>query len=340
MSDTKSSNHRLECPYCNEIFLTKSYSSHILNKHLIDILSDKDNKSELEKASLKKEGGFNDPIPIKTKDKESYYTPCCEKFYAKESMAMKHRKNKECRDNYVKKVKELLENVKPMIVNNNSTHTGSGNINNITNFNFYDLSGNLIKTIVKEFTEVAENERYNKASYYKKLEKLRSIFQDHPDYDSDISSIKSGYDSDDESEATLSRIDFNKDIKPYNKKMAKQLDESKLDLSRKALGLRTKEDSIADKEEKIRRQKEEEQFEEETEQFELLERKANLKSEIISLKEKLNRYEKRHNEFLEMMKNPSNGITQDIFDKEFSQTANINKTKKLLETVQSELAKL
>lgn len=338
MSSAKAVNLRLKCSYCNETFLTKSYSSHLIHKHSNDIFNDKDNRKELEKASCRKEGGFNDPIPLKMNDKEAYFSPCCNKFYTKVSLAEQHRKSKDCRDKYVKNIKELLEKVTPLVINN--THNGSGNINNITNFNFYDLSGNLIKTIVKEFTEVVENDRYNKASYFKKLEKLRSLFQDHPEYDSDISSVKSGYGSDDESETIMSRIDIEKDIKPYNKKLSKQLDEAKLDLSRKGLGLRTKEDSVSEKKEKAREQEEEEKFKKEQEDFERQEKIGIVKSNINGLKEKIKLYEKKHDGYLEMMREPRNGITQEIFDNEFNQTANINKTKALLENAQSYLAKL
>lgn len=344
MSDSNSQNYRIECLICKETFLNKDYSRHINLLHLKDIFSDDGNKKELKEACDKKEGGWNDPIELSVKEKMLYYTPCCKKFYTKLSTSQKHRTKKECRDKYVKQCKKLLSDIDDIIVDVSTTFDISGNHNVINNTNnqvinitnYYDTSGNLIKSIIKEASVLIETERLDKVSYFKKLSKLRSIFKDnpeYPEYNSDISDIGSAYDSDDESETTITRMDFKKDFEKYNKIIANQLLEANIDISRKSVGLKTKEDIIKMKEEQ-------EAFEKEQEEEERSETIGNLRGSIKSIKDKINRYTKQHNEYLELMKSENSGITQDIFNKEYSQTNVINNCKKELEEKQKELSKL
>jgi len=199
---------------------------------------------------------------------------------------------------------------------------------------------------VKNFREIIfdrgsiDIERYDRAYAIKKLNKIRNTFKDHPDYNSDISTIDSAYDSDDESETTFSRADLSKDFGKYNKKIATQLSEAKIDISRKGLKLKTKEDSIKNKEEEKQKREAEEEFDKQQEERERSEKIGDLRDGIKSIKEQIKRFTKRHNDFLDIMKNDNSGITQEIFDSEYSQTSIINTLNKRLEEAQNQLSRL
>jgi hypothetical protein len=350
MSDLSGNNHRLECPICKKDFLNKSFSNHLLNFHKDYIFTNKDNKETLKEYINKKIIYSGDYMAIKIDDTIQYFVPCCNKFYTKEGTAVNHLKKKECKDKALGNAKELLSGLTPISVDLSTTIDNSGNNNtntvnnnqviNITNYNLYDLSNNLLKTITKEATKIIDDERYDKVSYLKKLRKLKTIFENHPDYNSDISSIASAYDSDDESDTTLSRMDFKKDFEKYNKKIATQLSEAKIDVSRKSLSLKTKEDSIKMKEENKQQQEQIEEFEQEQEQEERSEKIGNLRENIASIKDQIKRLTKTHNQFLELMKHENSGITQEIFDSEYSQTKKINSLNDSLIELQKQLNKL
>lgn len=352
MSDT---NHRIDCSLCDKKMLNKDYSKHLNKEHISDIFNDVKNRKELEELADKKNGRNFRPIELKVKDKELYFVPCCKKYYSKMAHAEKHNTKKECYEKVLEEAKVILETinngidntVKPntTINNNNTDISGNDNtVNNTTNiinnYNFYDLSGNLIKTICKEVCGIIDSDRHDKVYYFKKLNKLKSIFQDHPDYDSSVSTVDSAYDSDDECDTKLERIDLDKEFNKYNKKTAKQLSEVNIDLSRKNLGLKTKEISMKLKEEKKKQKEEEEKFQKEQEQEERSIKIGNLRADSISIKNNIRYLENIHNEYIELMNNEKSGITEEIFNKEYSQTSKINKLKKDLEEIKKELSKL
>lgn len=248
MTDIKDKNVRLECPYCKDDFLIKSYSKHLIDNHKTEIFVNKHNKQELSEVANKKETWWPSPLEIKMKDKTQYLVTCCNKFYSKETQARKHSKDKECRANYVKNAKELLSSVAPVNISN--THSGSGDIiNNITqNITIVDLSGNILKTI-KRLVNNADYKEQERAYNHKKLEKLRAKYKDDPDYDSDISTVDSYY-GDDESDDYKSKLErFIPEVE-LDKETVKAFNKYGIDISREGLGLRTKEDSEREKQEK------------------------------------------------------------------------------------------
>ena len=300
MSDSKPTNRLIECPSCKEKFLSRDYSKHISNTHETEIFSDVENKKELEELSSKKDGRFFRPVELKVHEKTLYYVPCCKKYYSKFETAKVHTKKKECTDIVLQEAKNLLEKIGAININIDiSGNNNTANVNVTNNFNFYDLSGNLIKKIVKEFTTTIDVERRDMAEMKKKLKKLQSIFGDDERYDSDTSTVKSGYDSDNESEApiTAKKFDITKELP---KKIVKQLNEAKIDLSRKGLGLKTKEEKEAQQEEQKKKQQEQKAFDKETKEFERLNRIGILKSEITSLKDKITNNTTRLNEIKEV----------------------------------------
>jgi uncharacterized C2H2 Zn-finger protein len=342
MSDLSGNNYRIECPLCKSKFLNKDYSKHLDKEHFSEIFNIKSNKKELQELANKKEGRWFRPVEVTIKDKQLFYSPCCKKYYSRFQKAKDHSTVKKCYDNVIQEAKNDLER-SIHVISTNIDISGNNNtikLNNVVNnYNFYDSSNNLIETITTEACSIIEDARYNTVSYLKKLEKLRSIFKDHPEYDSETSTINSGYDTD-ESQTTLQRMDFHKEFTRYNEKIAKQLLEAKIDLSRRGLGLKTKEDSLKMKEEAIKQREAEEEFQREQEENERLEKIGNLRSEIKSYKDMIKRHENSHKENLNIMKMEGSGITQEIFDKEYCQLKKIDKYKKLLEEVQSKLAKL
>jgi uncharacterized C2H2 Zn-finger protein len=341
MSDTKPSNRLLECPSCKQKFLNRDYSKHINKEHESEIFVDKNNKKELEDLANKKDGRFFRPLELKVHEKTLYYVPCCKKYYSKFETAKTHTKKKECTDTVLQEAKNLLEKI---VINTPinidiSGNNNTANVNVTNNFNFYDVSGNLIKKIVKELTTTIDVKERDMAEMKKKLKKLQSIFSEDERYDSDISSVQSGYDSDSESDAPITAKKFDT-TKELPKKIVKQLDEAKIDLSRKGLGLKTKEQKEAQQEEQKKKQEAQEAFDKEIKEYERLNRIGILKSEIISLKEQIKKREQLHKERLELMKEENSGITQEVFDAEWSQTSKIIALKKSLMDAQSEMCKL
>ena len=132
MSDTKASNTRLECPFCNETFLNKSYSNHLNKVHFNDLFNNKYNKKELEELSNIKNTVCFRPVEVKVKDKEMYYVPCCKKYYSKIAQAQKHGRDKECYSKVVEETKKDLEQIVP-IINNITNIDISGNSNTVNN---------------------------------------------------------------------------------------------------------------------------------------------------------------------------------------------------------------
>jgi uncharacterized C2H2 Zn-finger protein len=349
MSESKSSNHRLECPKCKTTFLNKDYSKHLNKEHESEIFTNKENKKELESLANKKDGRFFRPLELKVYEKTLYYVPCCKKYYSKIETAKPHSKNKECTDIVVQEAKNLLEKVSlfnivintPINIdisgNNNSHNTIAPNIvNNITiNIDEAQLQ-KLLKNMVLEL-DVANKER---AELYKKNKKMKTQVKEQfdCDIDSDVSSVL-GYFTDeelsdnDDPDRKVKYYDINKNNKTIMKKLNK-------DYSRKALNLSTKEQKEAQQEEQKKKQEEQEAFDKETKEFERLNRVGILKSEITSLKEQIKKREQLHKERLELMKEENSGITQEVFDSEWSQTSKINSLKKCLMDAQSELSKL
>jgi len=345
MSDTKPSNRLLECPCCKEKFLNRDYSKHINKEHESEIFVDKNNKKELEDLANKKDGRFFRPLELKVHEKTLYYVPCCKKYYSKFETAKTHTKKKECTDSVLQEAKNLLEKI---VINTPinidiSGNNNTANVNVTNNFNFYDVSGNLIKKVSKIFNANLDVKEREMAEMKKKLKKLKSIFNDDERYDSDISSVPSdydsNYDSDSESDAPITAKKFDI-IKELPKKVVKELHEAKIDLSRKGLGLKTKEQKEAQQEELRKQQEAQEAFDKETKEFERLNRIGILKSEITSLKEQIKKREQLHKERLELMKEENSGITQEVFDAEWSQTSKIIALKNKLMESHFELSKL
>ena len=236
MSDTKVENHRIECPYCKDDFLTKTYSKHLLDKHKSEIFVNKHNKNNLTEVTNKKEGSWSIPIEVKLKDKSQFFVPCCNKFYTKESQARKHNKNKECRDIYVKNAKELVSQVAPITINN--THSGTGDIIINNTYNIVDLSGNIIKTF-KKMNQIIDRKNVDTAYDKKIINKYKKALEENNiDINSEVSSVQSGYDSDSESETTAMRYDIAKEMPSLYKAFNKY----GFDLSREGLELSTKEE--------------------------------------------------------------------------------------------------
>ena len=252
---TDVNNYKIECPYCKEEFITKTYSKHLLNKHKSEIFVNKHNREVLSEVANKKEGWWPSPLEFKMKDKTQYFAPCCDKFYTKDTQARKHNKSKECREKVIEKAKELLASVAPITIAN--THSGSGNIiNNITqHITVIDLSG-CIQSIVKTFTQEIENERYDKVSLYKKYSKYKKVLEENGiDCNSETSSISS-YFSDNECETTqesfrkLERVKPDELFSQTNRVLNNRIIKSGIDISREGVGLSTQEehnDRINDK---------------------------------------------------------------------------------------------
>lgn len=341
MSDTKSNNIRLECPFCKETFLNKSFSKHLNDDHFNEIFNDEKNKKELEELSTKKNTVCYRPVEVIVKEKELYYVPCCKKYYSKITQAKKHGRNKECFTKVISEVKKDLESIVPITINNNIDISGNNNtvnntvINNITqNITFVDLSGNVLKTIKRLVSEIDDKES-ERAYTHKKLEKLRAKYKNDEDYDSDISSVESYY-GDDESDDYKSKVERFIPEDVLDSKYLKTLAKMGIECSREKLGLRCKDDheqDMKEKEERIRFQKEQEQEEKS-------ERIGNLRADIKCLYDKIKHLQKVHNEYLELMKNENSGITEEIFEAQFSQTSKINKLQSELSLVKSKLSKL
>jgi hypothetical protein len=291
MSDISGNNMRLECPYCKECFLTKSYSNHLNNKHISEIFNVKRNKEELQELANKKNGHCFRPVEIKVKEKEMYFVPCCKKYYSKIAQAEKHGSKKECYEKVLDEAKKVLEEVAPMTIVNN--HSGSGNIiNNITQNITVDLSGLVlcVTQLTKQLVSAKDNTEYDRAESFKKAEKFRKILEQHNiDYDSDTSSIKSGYCSDDDKEQQQYKQQKYEPEKKIKNDILKKLSKFGIDITRDGLGMRTKEDHELNKLEKIHEIKEmmeEVQYDIDT-----------IKSRIKCLNESIDEKEERMNYF-------------------------------------------
>jgi len=239
MSDLSGNNYRLECPFCKKDFLNKNFSDHLLLHHKDEIFVNKSNKSNLEEYSNRKEGSWPSPVEIKLKDKTAYYTPCCKKFYTKHCTASKHNKNEECRKNTYKNAKELLASVVPINISN--THTGSGDIiNNITqNITVVDLSGNILKSF-KAFNQIIDRKNVDSAYDKKMIAKLQKKREEEGlEPVSDVSSVVTCYDSEEETDTKAMRFDITKELPASLTKVFTKLG---IDLSREGLGLPTKEE--------------------------------------------------------------------------------------------------
>jgi hypothetical protein len=236
MTDTKSSNFRLSCYFCKEEFLFKTYSKHLIDKHLSEIFVNKHNKKELDDLCAKKEGSWFSSIELKINGKELYLASCCNKFYSKKSMADKHSKNKECRDTYLKNAKELCAKIAPITINN--THSGSGDIIINNTYNILDLSGNIIKTF-KALNQKLDRKNVDGAYDKKLIAKLQKQREKEGlDPVSDVSTVSTCYDSNDECDTNALRYDISRDMPSIHKSFIKY----GFDLSREGLDLPTKEE--------------------------------------------------------------------------------------------------
>ncbi len=283
MSDSKPSNHRLECPSCKTTHLSKDYSKHLNKEHEFEIFTTKSNKKELEELASKTNGRWFRPVEVKIKDKTLYYVPCCKKYYSRIDLATAHNKKKECTDTVLEEAKALLQKIAPITITN--THTGSGDIiNNITqNITIVDLSGNVLKTI-KQLVRTIDIKEEDRAINVKKANKLKKILEEHNiDYDSDVSQPLSYYGDDEGEDDMVHRYDAEDRC---NKVIVKKFKEFGLDISRDGLELRTKDDHETEKLEKQQALKEEKE-EIEHDIFMVASRIDSLESQIKNAKKRL-----------------------------------------------------
>jgi hypothetical protein len=293
MSDLSGNNYRLGCPFCKEEFLTRTYSKHIIDKHKDELFVNKHNKEVLVEVCNKKEGWWPSPLELKLKDKTQYFTPCCGKFYTKDTQARKHNKSKECREKVVEKAKELLASVVPINISN--THSGTGDIiNNITqNITIVDLSGNILKSF-KTFNQIIDRKNVD-AAYDKKLiaKMQKKMEEEGLEPVSDVSSVDTCYDSDDECDTKAMRFDITKELP---KSVTKTFTKLGIDLSRGGLGLTTKEEH----DDRVKDKKDQE--------IEILE------DEIISLKDELHNYKEDIKDYKERLKDADEARTLKTFE--------------------------
>lgn len=263
--------------------MIKSFSKHLLNFHKEDLFKGK-NRAELEWFCNHEEKWWFQPIEVNYKDKEFYYTPCCEQFYSKHATAHTHTRDKECRGRALKNGQALLKEINERIQINN-THSGSGDIiNNITqNITIVDMSGN-IKGLVKCMTVEIDMKESDRVMLYKQNLKLKKLLEENNiEYDSEVSDIISEYDSD---TSNASRRECKYDpSKKLPEKYRKAFRE--IDLTRGGIKLRTKEQHDQD----IADALEEKRLEEENAEFERREQIGNIKGRIKSLEDKIKRYE-------------------------------------------------
>jgi hypothetical protein len=279
MSDLSSNNYRLECPFCKEEFLTRTYSKHIIDKHRDELFVNKHNKEVLIEVANKKEGWWPSPLEFKLKDKTQYYTPCCGKFYTKDTQARKHNKSKECREKVVEKAKELLASVVPVNISN--THSGTGDIiNNITqNITIVDLSGNILKSF-KTFNQIIDRKNVDAAYDKKRIAKMQKKMEEEGlEPVSDVSTVVTCYDSEEEEDTKAMRFDITKEL-PAS--LTKTFTKLGIDLSREGLGLPTKEEH--DDRVKDKRDQEIEMLEDEI---------VSYKDEILGYKDDIKDYKER-----------------------------------------------
>jgi len=348
MSDLSGNNHRLICPICKKDFLNKAFSDHLLYVHKEQIFTTKNNKKTLEEYTNKKVIYSGDFIEVEIDGKNQFFVPCCSKFYTKTGTAINHLKNKECKSKALVNAKGLLDSIVSTIIvntpitidisgNNNNNNTISPNItNNIT----ISIDETLLEKLLRSIIIEKDVECEEKARYYKKYQKMKQYLKDvyDDDCDSQVSEVK-GYYSDKEID---SDTDTEKMKKYYdiNKRQVGLMSRLKKDYSRQKLNLSTREKELEqqrEQEEEEERQKKEDREQEERERSEKI---GDLRDGIKSIKEQIKRFTKRHNDFLDIMKNENSGITQEIFDSEYSQTTIINKLNKQLEEAQSMLTRL
>ena len=274
-SKVKKENCRLACAYCKKDFLIKSFSNHLIKEHIETIFGDKKNASQLElRVSKAKIGGWFDPVEITIRGKEMWFCCCCDTFYSKKVTADAHRKKPECKQSFKPKGEELIKSLKET----GNIHITTGD-NTIINLSVTDNSGALIEC-VKRLASLNDVSKSIRADYFKKLQKVKkavATFKErHPELEdeidelccSDISSVKSAYDSDDSlfddphvQDGVLDRTD------PADYMNCKFYKGCKVDISREALGLRTKAQHDKDKAEREELKREEEEYERDQERM-------------------------------------------------------------------------
>jgi len=287
-SSTNKPNHRIKCSYCNKYFLIKSYSSHLMREHKNTIFK-KDNLDEFKRVVKNKS---KVPIEVthrvlKGDDKVEFFVPCCNKFFSRDYMAIKHLESPECRVCYITNAEKLLNEISGIstsivvdISGNNNTANTHTTTNNIVNNGtlIMDNSGNIVDliTLIKKLNTTIDYLQYENALNAKKRNKYKSkLATIHEDTESDVSDIESIYSgvNDDVSDKEVynKRFDIQKKLKTFVKKEGLNIDLSKL--SRDALNLKTgydkaKEIREKEQEEKIRLEEEKEQLEQEKADYE------------------------------------------------------------------------
>lgn len=319
MSDISGNNYRLECPFCKEEFLTKTYSKHLLNKHKSEIFVNKHNREVLTEVASKNEGWWPTYLEFKLKDKTQYFAPCCNKFYTKDTQARKHSKNKECRDKVINNAKELLSQVTPIAISN--IHSGSGDIiNNITqNITIVDLSGNILESF-KTFNQIIDRKNVDNAYDKKMIAKLQKRMEEEGlEPVSDVSSVDTCYDSDDESDTIAMRFDITKRLP----KISKVFSKIGIDISREGLGLSTKEEH----DDKVRDKRNQE--------IEILE------DDILSYKDEILGYKDTINDCKERLKEADEARTIKTFQNNIKNAEmSIAKLKQMISCNEKEIEKL
>jgi hypothetical protein len=322
---------KTKCSFCNESFIDKTFSKHLLNKHIDKLFSDIKNQHALERATRADKSWLIKPVEINfTTDNDEteslYYIPCCSKFFKKEDMAKNHIiKNPECREAFMTNAKETYKTIVNNITNNINTVTINGNNNTITQNTYnIDLSGNSIavepfKQIIRNMAVTIDAANRQRAEYYKKYMKLKKQLNDsNMSVDSDISNVDSyysgsefGYQSDTDNEKYLERYDVSKD----NKQIIKKHNIS-IDISNKALKLKTPEDKLKKLEKKKEEQRLQDAFDEQVRQGEIKENIINMKSEIKSLQEKIVHNNKELKYLKSQLTVEESGMTQELYEKE------------------------
>jgi len=349
-STTSKPNHRIKCSYCNESFLIKAYSSHVIREHKIDIFK-KDNLDELKRVVKNKHTRM--PIEVthrvlKGDDKVEFFVPCCNKFFSRDFMAMKHLKTNECRVCYHTNAEKLLNEISGITTsvvvdisgNNNTanTHTTTNNIVNNGTL-IMDNSGNVVDLIalIKKLNITIDYLQYEKALNAKKKNKYKNklvTINENTESDfSDVSDIESIYsevnDDVSDKEVCFKRFDIQKKLKTFVKKEGLNVDLSKL--SRDALNLRTGYEKAKEIKEKKEEAEREERERLEDEKAERKWKKQAKKDAIYHLKDIIERNQMIANDLLNNsdMSKPSNKVSYDTY------LAMISKSQKELRDVQN-----
>lgn len=340
--------HKTKCVFCDEKFIDKTFSKHLMSEHFDKLFDDKDTQKRMESATTVKDYMMR-PIEIKTKsdDKSIYFVPCCKKFYMKNDMAKKHiSDNPECKPSFRTNAKDISELIKTTIQVSKTISVSGDNNTIVYNDNskpniFIDLSGNNVqvesfKQVIRLLTVEVDHERRQRATYcktaekYKKrLKELNIDISDISEVESYYSDVSSGYESD--TDKCVIHYDITKEEKLFVKK------HNNIDLSRDALKLRTSKDKLEQKKNKEDEEKELKKEEKTQRNWDI----ATLKNNIKAYKDSIAGYKDREAEGKRYLANPEeSGVTQDDYNRVYDQTKKIRELNEQIASAQSEINRL